>query len=153
MQTLAIVSKLVAQLGRRIGIDGLALDATGVAALSVDGGYVMHIAADSQNESFVLYAALGVVPDDGRLAVWRRLLEYNPSAADGSSLGLEPSTGEVLLVCRHGLAGLDQHGFERAVESFMTTAAAWARELSAGPTIPEAVDDAAMRGSLLGLRA
>lgn len=133
MQTLAVASKLVAELGLRIGIADLTLDDRGIAALSVDGAYVLHLAADSENESIVLYALLGLIRDDDRLAVWRRLLEYNPSAADGCSLGLDPASGEVILVGRHRLGHLDRHGFERAIENFMTVAGTWRRELSAGP--------------------
>ncbi len=133
MQTLAVASKLVAELGLRIGIADLALDDGGIAALSVDGAYVLHIAADSENEAIVLYALLGPVRDEDRLAIWRRLLEHNPSAAAGSSLGLDPASGEVILVGRHRLGHLDRHGFERAIETFMTVAGTWHRELSAGP--------------------
>lgn len=153
MQTLAVASKLVAQLGLRIGIADLALDGDGVAALSVDDGYVLHIGVDSENESLVLYALLGHVRDDERLTVWRRLLEYNPSAAEGSSLGLDVTSGEVILVGRHRLGHLDQHGFERAVESFMTVAATWRRELSAGPAPADTSGDMRASAGMLAVRA
>jgi Tir chaperone protein (CesT) family len=75
------------------------------------------------------------VRDDQRLVVWRGLLEYNPGAANGSSLGLDPATGEVMLVCRRSLAQLDHIAFERVLEDFIATADLWVREIAAGAAV------------------
>jgi hypothetical protein len=153
MKALAVLSDLVAQLGRRIGVADLSLDANGVAALAVDDRFVLHIAADSEHDGLILYALLGRIRDDERLAIWRRLLEYNPTATDGSSLGLDPATGQAILVARHPLRRLDYHGFEQAVESFIATAETWAREFAAGAQPSSEQDDLRMHAAMQAVRA
>jgi hypothetical protein len=150
------LAALVGEFAQRTGMGELPLDGNGIAALAVDGRFVLHMATDDAQGDLVLYAPLGRVRDDERLGVWRRLLEFNPSAPGGTSLGLDPGSGEVLLVCRRSLAALDYATFERGIESFIATAGAWAQELAAGaaaePAAP-AADDPASRFLWHGLRA
>jgi Tir chaperone protein (CesT) family len=131
------LQSLVAELGRRAGMDGLTLDRDGFVALRVDGRFTLHaVALDGEGGEALLYVPLGPVPAQERQVLYRRMLEAN-FAADGSAtaasatLALHGETGRAVLVRRIEPEVMAWPGFERAVEHLLAAAETWSGELAA----------------------
>ena len=152
----AAVQALVGELGRRAGIDGLALDAAGMVALQVDGHLVLHVAVEEDEEaaSALLYVPVGGLPGQGRERLLRRLLEANLAGRGDPVVGLHGASERVVLLVAFRPATADWAGFERLVEGLLARAEELAAEIAAEGGTPDdgqAISD--LRLMSMGLRA
>ena len=155
MSTRAAVQALVTELGRRAGVEGLALDAGGMVALQVDGRLVLHVAAEEDDgDAALLYVPVGSLPGQGRERLLKRLLEANLAARGDPAIGLHGAGERVVLLAGFRPAATDWAGFERLVEGLLARAEDLADEIA---TAGGAADDgqalADLRLMSTGLRA
>jgi hypothetical protein len=122
---------ILAEFGRKTGTDGLALDDQGHCAIGVGDSIAVNLEDDGQG-LVVMYAVVGMAGGD-LAATYRALLEANflGMQGRGTTLGLRPGTGAVVLSQLLSSESLDQAGFETVLEAFVTTAEDWARRLEA----------------------
>jgi hypothetical protein len=125
---------LVAELGARLGIEGLALDERGGATIAIDDGEVI--------------VSLGYNPGAGTIDLMACLDEVEPSGAqlgrllaanfgwtvtEGAAFALEPASGALVLQRRCSADEISRRGLSNILEGFVATAAAWAKRLAAAP--------------------
>lgn len=140
---------LVAELGRKLGLDGIGFDANGTCALKVDDAIVVHLARDEGQERALLYAQIGEPPTGDGTALLTRMLLAN--ATEEGVLALHPQTGAPLLLRRLAVAHMPYSDFEAAIEGFLDDAGRWSRELH-GPDEAAAAPADEMRAMSLGIR-
>lgn len=149
------LDRLLATFGERAGMGSLALGTEGTLALASDGGLTLHVAAGDAPDEALLYAGLPVARTDQEKPVWRRLLEANATLPAGTAFALHPQVGTAMLLRRLTLSGLDDAGFERAVEEFLSLAEAWHADLAAVASADDGPAPAAGRDlpPFFGIRA
>jgi len=125
-----MLEELLKDLGARIGVGPLALGEDGACSLSFADGAEVHIRPDDDDpNSCVLVSACGGLPDAGRAAFLRQLLEANffhRDTGDGV-IALEPALDEALLVQRLRIDLLDGEKFAEAVTAFLDYQERWSR--------------------------
>jgi hypothetical protein len=125
-----MLEDLLKDLGNRIGIGPLELGEDGVCTLAMGDGTQIHIVPDDDDPNHCLLVGnCGGVPDQGRTAFLRRLLEANFFHRDtGASLiAVEPELDEALLIQRVRLDTIDGAGFNDAVTEFLAYQERWTR--------------------------
>jgi hypothetical protein len=142
MASSEVLEKLLDEFGQRAGLDRLRLDKDGICALAFDDRVLLHVAATDDPDDAVLYVALGPVPPGRELELFRRMLEGNLAAGEGgSTLGLDPSSG-ALMLRRVQVARMSAGQFEHLIEQVAEEALAWLDLLRASqpetPTEPAA---------------
>ena len=122
---------LLGQLGERLGMDGLRADEQGYCALSIDDGWVLHLALVPERQCVQCMAELGALPAQGREDTLARMLHANAlfAGTDGATLGLDAARGTGVLSRELALAGLDLVAFEDALERFVLQAERWTQWL------------------------
>lgn len=126
------------ELGDKLGLGPLALDANGVCALAVDGRLVVHLAVDEGEDRAVVYAPLGSLPTVEREAVLTAMLQAN--ATGWAVLALEPDSGQPVLIHRFALRDVDRSALELLLERFIATAGDWQTALAAGASASAPAD-------------
>ena len=125
---------LVAELGTRLGIPGLALDERGSATLAIDDGAVIVTLGHNPGAGTIdLMVCLDEVEPSG--AQLGRLLAANFgwTATEGAAFALEPASGALVLQRRCSADELGRRGLPNILEGFVATAEAWAERLAAAP--------------------
>ena len=125
---------LVAELGTRLGIPGLALDERGSATLAIDDGAVIVTLGHNPGAGTIdLMVCLDEVEPSG--AQLGRLLAANFGWAvtEGAAFALEPASGALVLQRRCSADEIGRRGLPNIIEGFVATAAAWAKRLAASP--------------------
>ena len=121
---------LMAELGDRLGVPAMALDADGMALLSIDGdAVVVGVRYDQQSGAIDLRAGLDdMVPSPARLG---RALSANFSwqLTGGAILALDAATGRLELRRRCSGADLDSGRLNEALEDLVADAVAWSKAL------------------------
>ncbi len=132
---------LIAELGDRLGIPAMALDADDMAVLSIDGdAVVVAVRYDRQSGAIDLLAGLDdVASSPARLS--RMLAASFSWQLDGAIFALDPTTGRLELRRRCAGEGLDSGRLNEALETLVANAIAWSRvlrDLPEGDSAPPA---------------
>jgi len=125
-----MLEELLNDLGRRIGVGPLALGDDGVCTLGFGDGAQIHIAPDENDPLYcLLIGTCGGIPDRGRNAFLRRLLEANFFRRDtgDSVIALEPDLDEALLMQRLRMDTIDGAGLADAVTQFLAYQERWSQ--------------------------
>jgi hypothetical protein len=127
----AHADRLIAELGGKLGVDGLALDDAGRCSLSVEGGVVVRISYAEAVDLFELRATLQrLSPKPAHLA--RTLgLNFCWRANAGATFALDRASGRLALSRCRPADGLDLAGLGTALEELVGHALAWTRILEA----------------------
>ena len=122
--------QILAQFGRTIGLDDLALDDEGYAALAIDNKLIVNLERDPNGERVLLYCAVGE-PAGTPLEAYAMLLEANylNRGTGGATLGLAPGSDMIVLSLFVPLASLDLPRFTRTIETFLTAAEQWSARM------------------------
>lgn len=123
---------LTAELGRQLGVEGLALDEQGSASLQIDD-VVLNLEADDDGRTLVLHAVVGTPPRRGETPteLSETLLRANfyHMGTGGATLGMDREAGFIALVQRMPLFGVEAVALAAAVEQFVNFAEAWTRRI------------------------
>ena len=133
MPGMSTIEGVVSELGRQIGLEGLALDAQGAAVLEFDG-LPVTLKAEAATEQLLLYAFAGRGSGDaGQL--YGRLLDANflASENDGPVLSLVPGTDVVALHRALPAAELDLPSLTAGLEQLLADVAHWSGRLGGAP--------------------
>ncbi|MFY0478496.1 type III secretion system chaperone [Achromobacter marplatensis] len=139
------VHTLISLFGERSGVP-LALSDAGTLALQFADGVVLNLENAEQDGALHLYVVVGEDPheDDARLLAYSAMLQANVFCHEtaGGTLGLDDSTGDLMLTRRIDLAVADVEYLSEAIEMLVAAAGQWKTRLSAPM---EAEDSVPMR--------
>lgn len=126
-------TSLVSLFGQEAGIS-LALGDAGTVALVFEQGPTLNLEHDKAEDLLHCYVVLGAEPADGarRAELHRELLAANAYGQDtaGATLGLDDSTGEIVLSRRIELARADTAVLRQVIETLVPVAVAWQQRLA-----------------------
>jgi hypothetical protein len=147
---------IVADLGREMGISGLALNEEGMAFLVPDGS--SSIVAFGYNQAAgtidLMTCLAEVEPSPARsLAALRG--NFGPRAPGGETLAIDPSSGAYVLQRRYFGADLIEGGLTGALQGLLASAGRWTAKLGSTIAFPAPGQPAAVGQPLAndGLRA
>jgi hypothetical protein len=123
--------ELLDELGRDVGLDGLAFGEDGYCSLALDDGRVLHL--DVQEEGLLIMTALGEAPtDEKRVRVLEALLAANAFwvGTRGATLALDPDVRQVLLMRREPLEVLKRRGLRELLGEVIEASDVWSAHLS-----------------------
>lgn len=135
------VDTALAELARRRGVAGLALDAEGCASLETQAGWPMLLVLlPPPSEALVLYAELGV-PEDP-LALYRKALTDTHLWRGGQdfTLGVAPESEALTAAMIVPADDRLEHELPEALERFERSVAEWLAALEAQQAIEEPVE-------------
>jgi len=136
--------ELLKSLNEKLGGLDLAFDETKTLALEVDG-MAMSILDLSESGALALTGLVGRPPPEDDLApLYRSLLEanYTFSGAAGSTLSVNPESGDIELCRALPLAALDGESFFAEVERFVNMLETWGKIVADYRAAREAAGDA-----------
>lgn len=128
MNNYDLALRLIDRFGKLLGLEGLTLQGgTHSCALEFDGAIVVTFEFSEASSHMVLTTFLFEVPAAGAEPVLRLLMEANCGEylEDGTSLGLEPQSQQVVLMQSRSVTELDDASFESLVEAFVNKAERW----------------------------
>ena len=147
--------RILAEFGHAIGLDDLALDDEGYAALAIDDKLIVNLEREPNGERVLLYCAVGE-PAGTPIEAYAMLLEANylGRGTGGATLGLSPDSDMIVLSLFVPLASLDLPGFTRTIEMFITVAEQWAARMpylgAGGDRVDEKPGAAELPGMIRG---
>ena len=121
--------ELAEGLGGAVGLPALRLNEQDAARVCFPSGLVLDLAGTGGRDFLVATASLG---DDPRLeSAYRLMLDANLSreATGGGLLGLDPDTGEALLIRQFPLAAADLMSLATGLNEFVAFGEEWLQEL------------------------
>jgi hypothetical protein len=131
------VNAWLAELAAKAGIDGLALDDQGCAALRYSTDLDVMIELPEQSPVLQIYAPMLPLSVGGPSAesTYRQLLAANLFALEtrGASFALDEANERVLLQYQVVIDATDAAGFERILGNFLDAAAMWKSRLGSAP--------------------
>jgi hypothetical protein len=123
--------RLLAALGREVGIPELELDAAGCCVLSFDE-IVVNLEADGESHRLFIYADLGEAPDGLPEALYRQILEANLlwKGTGGATLSLDGQARR--FVVAHGMPAdrISEADFLTTIERFVDIAENWRQRIA-----------------------
>ena len=126
------VDGLVADLGRALGLDELALDDEGRLRIELDGTEVL-MAFDAEDDALWLASDIGRVPASLRDDMLPRLLAANLAApARGPTFAIDTDTGAVVVMSELLEARLDCGDLEAALLGHVGEAERWSAAVAGG---------------------
>lgn len=138
---------LLRELGQRIGLNQLQLDADGGCALELDQRMVVSFQYRETDNALWLYTDLGVVPQRS-LALYEKLLQANLFWQQTAGATLSLSADEpphAVLAYPLSCVSLEETPLGIALETFVTTVETWQHQLhSAAAPSGTRVEDAAL---------
>ncbi len=129
---------LLSELARRLGLGALGLDAEGLAAVRVDGRFVLHALAEDGARNALLYIPLGPAPEGGKATLYRRMLVANLGSGGLITLALDEASERIVLLRSIEPQAMDWPAFEQLVEELLGAAESWSENLAQASTAPEA---------------
>lgn len=118
---------LIEAFARDVGLD-LAGEVPSPADITIDGERITLAYDDrTQGDDLVMYASLGIVPQESELAVYRGLLEGNLlwSATADATIGVNSQTREAMIAYKRPIAGMTAETLANAVILFVELAKQW----------------------------
>ncbi len=140
---------LMRDLGAMAGLGDLKPGEAMECVLGVDN-FIVTLACQDE-EQLLLYAGVGSLPARGREKFLLRLLRGNYFFAEtgGATLAADPATGDIQLLYRRPLAGLDGAGLARLLEGYLERLEYWSGICSSNS---EAIEPAAFALPFGGIR-
>ena len=138
-----VARDLLREFGARIKLPTLDLDEEGNACIDVDEAYVINLEYDPDEDTFLLYAWLGPVPEINTAEILRRLLgaNYFWTENDGATLSVEEETNGIVLIDRIRCHDFDINLFERHMQRYMAVVERWLKILDGSEEDPELRED------------
>lgn len=123
--------EIMKALGAETGLDGLAPDSDGIYDLEIDG-HSLSLCAPAGTGTFVVWAAVGSVPPEGRRELYEQLLRamYRLRETDGARFSILRETESLVLQRADRVAGLDVERLVDALDSFVGVLADWRRRVA-----------------------
>ena len=124
-------ARLLDELGRRLGIEGLAFDERGQCTLLFDRQLKVTLAIDPQLRDILLFAVLGDVVSVDRPCLLQAMLRGNYlwRVTGGATLSLSPDEDKAVLLLRVTGAELTPEALEKCLGRFVDSAMAWIRRI------------------------
>ena len=122
---------LFAELGQKMNLPNLSLDAQGLAKLVFDASLDVNIEYDTSTHQLHLYTLLGPVPATGKAEVFEKLLAGNlfGAATHGAVLAIDPLTGDIVITTTLDPDKTDLLDFEKALEHHVMAAEQWSSQI------------------------
>lgn len=136
---MASFAQLLQGLGTQVGLDDLAPDEDNGCTLVFDEQPV-HMLADEEDGSLLLYCELCLVPLLDKAACFERLLSANAFFGETMGTSFAVHGDFILLQRRETLTALDEQNFFKLLEHFIQTVFAWKLRLD-GDTQPGQAHD------------
>ena len=132
MATREQLSILLQDLGRTIGLVGLALDDDGLCALKIGETATINLHASDDKQSPVMFSSLGQINDAWRHAALTEMLSANViwRGTRGGSLAYDPPSNTALLMLRLNEADLYLERFEPLLTAFVADVTDWTDRLA-----------------------
>lgn len=126
--------QLLQSLGLSLGLSNLRFDANGCARIAIDGAPAINFESDDAG-AMHLYSVLGLIPPEGREALYAQLLNGNLFGAStaGATLALDELHGEIVLCRTIITAQASGPAFSSLVEAFVAAAEDWQGRLASAP--------------------
>ena len=130
---------LIAELGQKMNLPNLSLDAQGLAKLVFDASLEVNIEYDTSTNQLHLYTLLGQVPTAGKAEVFEKLLAGNlfGAATHGAVLAIDPLTGDIVITTTLQPDKTDMVDFEQALEHHVMAAEQWGSQVKPEGMPPE----------------
>ncbi len=130
---------MIAELGREMGIPGLALDENGLCRLVFDTKLVVDLEASSDGKVMHVYSVVCGIPPENREAFYDSLLAANLFGQEtgGAAFARDETADEILLCTRVNPDKTDFRDFVNQLEDFVNHLETWIEKLS-GPARAEA---------------
>ena len=131
--SLAVMEGVLADFGAAIGISDLRLDEDRRCNLMIDD-VAVSFELGKDDESLYIYSLLGPTPNRDADALHVALLHANYSfeGTRGSTLGIDPQSGAIVLMREERLEFLRLANFESVVEEFVDVAERWMQRIASG---------------------
>ena len=122
---------LLAELGQKMNLPALVLDAQGLAKLVFDAKVEVNIEHDANANQLHLYTILGQAPATNAAPVLEKLLAGNlfGQATQGAVLAIDPLTDDILITTTLNPDKTDMVDFEKALELHVSAAEQWMEKL------------------------
>ena len=134
------INELLREYSAAVGLSELQLDGDGYCGLVFDGKHHVGFMLDEPTASLQIYAAVGEIRKDDRLAAYQRLLTANYfwQATAGATLCLEEldddeTIGDVMLVRALPAYGLQLEDFRPILAQFIAVVEVWTQRLKTSP--------------------
>lgn len=116
----------VQDLGKRLGVDGLALDPNGSISVQLDETEVL-MAYIERADAVQFYTVLGGMPEEPSVQFLQILLAGNNGGAgtNGAAIGYDVDDETVTLNLRVPVQAIDGGSLERILEAFVNSAEMW----------------------------
>lgn len=138
MQERELAQVLATELGRAIGIDGLAFDDAGELSLLIDDARLLHVLFDEARRGLVLFTRVAEA-DQLSPDLLKRAMQahFGWGFTAGGQFALEPEGGGMVFQQLLPIDGLDSGALQQALEHFVQIADHWSTLASSS----EAADD------------
>lgn len=139
--SLELANNIIAEFGRNVGIEGLALDEQGYCCLRFDS-LDTHFQYDASTESLVLFTRVGVLEEESLTEGLADMMSANLfwGGTRGATLAYQPGDNFVFLQAKTLVQGIDFRQFEHWISEFVASAEYWEKyltELNAGKKMSE----------------
>ncbi|MEE4379677.1 MAG: type III secretion system chaperone [Candidatus Competibacteraceae bacterium] len=129
---------VLAELGTQLGVNQLTFNDEGLCSIGLDD-FILNMELTTNGETLTLTAWLAVIPEERRGEAAQRIADANYLfyGTQGATLGMNRSTGDVVLAVRMPTVTLTLARLSQAIENFIGIAESWQGRLMADDTTPE----------------
>ena len=123
-----VLNTLLQELGKRVGIDGLATDDKGVCTLSIDEHLLLNFLANPKDGNLIIWCVVGEVPSvdylNNRAETLTTLLRTNLfwQETGGATLSMMPDSDDIILANRYPLLDIDAEQLQQITEQLVEQA-------------------------------
>jgi hypothetical protein len=139
-----LANQLLAAFGKTLTLDGLALGEDDTCVLLFDDDLAVTIELDEPEARLVFSVFLDKLSEEGAEPLLRELLAANLYwlGTGGATIGLQKSTGALMLVQARAVIAFDDAAFEHLIDDSLRTAERLRARISAHKTGLAAANDA-----------
>ena len=126
------IDRLLADLGKSIGLDELYFDDNDGCLLQFDDTITLLLLYESRQELLYLFSFVQELPATNREKVLRRLMEanYRWNETEGATLSLNPGEDNVVMTLQLSAVGLDLSVLEDTIGRFVDGVERWSKYLA-----------------------
>jgi len=150
-----LVTSLFSQLGEAFGLSSLAPDENGYCSVQVDEKFPLHFMVSDDQESLTVFSELGRIDPESQPEIVLEILSANLFWRDtrGSTLGIEPASGSVVLLRQLEVQTLTYPGLESVLDGFIKSSEHWLNKISSPKQAASSGEEEALSGTFMpGLR-